>query len=192
MSGSYFTEAFIFIVRTGFDLYLLAIVLRFLLQIVGADSHNPVSQLLIRITTPVLKYFWKVIPRYKGLDWSPIVLGTLIKVVEITILHIILGSKVPTLQGLIVLSVAEILHLIVYIFIIAIFIQVILSWVNPGAYNPVTTLLYRLTEPLLRPARKLLPPMGGLDLSPIIAFFFLQLTIILVTNPLMHLGRLLS
>jgi YggT family protein len=99
---------------------------------------------------------------------------------------------VPAIPGLLIISIAELLHLIIYIFIIAIFIQVILSWVNPGAYNAATVLLYRLTEPLLEPARKLIPPVGGLDLSPIAVFIFLQLTIILIVTPLDHLGLSLA
>ena len=95
----------------------------------------------------------------------------------------------PVLHGLLLLAVAQVLHLIIYIFIVAVFIQVILSWVNPGAYNPATVILYRLTEPLLQRARKLLPPISGLDLSPIIVFVCLQLIIILVINPMAHIGQ---
>ena len=192
MSGGYLAQALSFLIRTAFDLYLLAVVLRFLLQVVQADFYNPISQFLIKVTNPALKYIRRVVPGYKGQDWSSMVLMLVIKALEISILSFINYATMPAIHGLIVLSLAQLLHLIIYIFIIAIFIQVILSWVNPGAYNPATVLLYRLTDPLMRPARKLIQPIGGLDLSPIIVFVFLQLIIILFVNPLMHFGQSLS
>ena len=75
---------------------------------------------------------------------------------------------------------------------ISIFIQVVLSWINPEAYNPATIIIYKLTDPLLRPARKLIPPMGGLDFSVLVVFIILQLTLILIVNPITHLGQSLS
>ena len=192
MSGGYFTEAGIFLVRTAFDLYLLAVVLRLLLQIVRADFYNPISQFLIKVTNPVLRYIRRIVPGYKGQDWSSVILIFLLKTVELMLLSLMTSGSIPPLIGIAVLSVAQILYLIVYIFIIAVFIQVILSWVNPGAYNPATVILYLLTEPLLRPARNLLPPISGLDLSPLVVFISLQLTVILIINPLLHLGQSLS
>ena len=192
MNGGYFTEAGIFLVRTAFDLYLLAVVLRLLLQIVRADFYNPISQFLIKVTNPVLRYIRRIVPGYKGQDWSSVILIFLLKTVEIMLLSLMTSGSIPPLIGIAVLSVAQILYLIVYIFIIAVFIQVILSWVNPGAYNPATVILYLLTEPLLRPARNLLPPISGLDLSPLVVFIILQLIVILIINPLLHLGQSLS
>ena len=192
MSGGYFTEAGIFLVRTAFDLYLLAVVLRLLLQIVRADFYNPISQFLIKVTNPVLRYIRRIVPGYKGQDWSSVILIFLLKTVEIMLLSLMTSGSIPPLIGIAVLSVAQILYLIVYIFIIAVFIQVILSWVNPGAYNNATVILYPLTETLLRPARNLLPPISGLDLSPLVVFIILQLIVILIINPLLHLGRSLS
>jgi len=192
MSGGYLSQALTFLIRTVFDLYLLAVVLRFLLQVVRADFYNPISQFLVKVTNPALKYIRRVVPGYKGQDWSSMVLMLVIKALEISILSLINYATMPAIHGLIVLSLAQILHLIIYIFMIAIFIQVILSWVNPGVYNPATVLLYRLTDPLMRPARRLIQPIGGLDLSPMIVIVFLQLIIILFVNPLMHFGQSLS
>ncbi|MGY8814335.1 MAG: YggT family protein [Gammaproteobacteria bacterium] len=192
MNGGYLTEALVFLVRTAFDLYLILVVLRFLLQIVRADFYNPISQFLITATNPPLKYIRRIIPGYKGNDWSSIVLMFLIKSIEILLLSLIVRGDVPALAGLIILSFAQLLNLIIYIFIISIFIQVILSWINPGAYNPATVIIYKLTDPLLRPARKLIPPMGGLDFSVLVVFIILQLTLILIVNPITHIGQSLS
>jgi YggT family protein len=192
MNGGYFTEALVFLVRTAFDIYLLLVVLRFLLQVVRADFYNPISQFLITATNPPLKYIRRIIPGYKGNDCSSIVLMFLIKSIEIVLLSLIVRGDVPALPGLIILSVAQLLHLIIYIFIISIFIQVVLSWINPGAYNSATVIIYKLTDPLLRPARKLIPPMGGLDFSVLVVFIVLQLALILIVNPITHLGQSLS
>jgi len=192
MSGGYFTQALVFLIRTAFDLYLLAVVLRFLLQLVGADFYNPISQFLVKITNPVLRPLRRLIPGYQGIDWASVVLMMILKAGEITLIALILTGGIPALPGLLVLSLAQILNFIVYVFIVAIIVQVVLSWVNPGAYNPATVILYRLTEPMLRPARRLLPSMGGLDLSPLLVLIFLQLTIILIITPLSHFGQSLS
>jgi len=192
MSGGYFTQALVFLIRTAFDLYLLAVVLRFLLQLVGAEFYNPISQFLVKITNPVLRPLRRLIPGYQGIDWASVVLMMILKAGEITLIALILTGGIPALPGLLVLSLAQILNFIVYVFIVAIIVQVVLSWVNPGAYNPATVILYRLTEPMLRPARRLLPSMGGLDLSPLLVLIFLQLTIILIITPLSHFGQSLS
>ena len=116
----------------------------------------------------------------------------LLKATELLLIYLLVLGRTPGIIGLFILSFAQLLNLIVYIFIVAIFIQVILSWINPGAYNHATVLLYRLTEPLLRPARRLLPPVSGLDLSPILVFILLQLTVILIIKPLAGLGGSLA
>lgn len=192
MSGGYFSQAFIFLISTIFDIYLLAVVLRFLLQLFRADFYNPISQLLVKITNPPLKYIRKFVPGYKGKDWSSIVLMIIIKSVEISLISLISSGRMLAIHSLLFLSLAGILKLVINIFLISIFIQVILSWVNPGAYNPATVILNRLTEPLLSPARKIVPPIGGLDLSPILVIILLQLSIILIVAPLEHFGISLS
>jgi YggT family protein len=192
MNGSVFSEAMVFLTSTLFDLYLFAVVLRFLLQMVRADFYNPISQFLIKVTNPPLKYIRRIVPGYKGKDWSSIVLMFLIKATELTLLSLIVRGDLPAPLGLIVLSLAQLFHFMIYIFIIALIIRVILSWVSPGTYTPTTAILYRLTEPLIQPAQKLIPPMGGLDFSVLFVFIFLQLTLIMVVNPLTSLGASLS
>jgi YggT family protein len=192
MSDNYLIQAVIFLITTVFDIYLLAVVLRFLLQLFRADFYNPISQFLVKITNPPLRYIRRVVPGYKGQDWSSLVLMLVIKSFEITIVYLLSTGSLLAISSLIILSIAGILEIIVHVFMIAIFIQIILSWVNPGAYNPATVILYRLTEPVLAPARKVLPPISGLDLSPILVIIALQLSIILIVTPLTHFGVALS
>jgi YggT family protein len=187
-----FSDALSFLIRTLFDLYIAAVALRFLLQWVRADFYNPISQFLVRITNPPLRPLRRVIPGYAGMDFASLALMIGLKAVEIAILGLVAAGRVPAPLGLLVISLAEVLKLMIYICMFAIIIEVILSWVNPGAYNPATVLIYRLTEPLLEPARRLIPPMGGLDFSPLVVLILLQLTIILVVRPLLQFGFSLS
>lgn len=185
MGGGVLTDALVFLIRTLFNLYILTVALRFLLQWVRADFYNPISQFLITVTNPTLRPMRRVIPGFRGLDLASVILMILLKGAQISIISLIAIGRMPAPLGLLIVSFGEVLELIIWIFIIAILIQVILSWVNPGAYNPVTVLIYRLTEPVLAPARRLIPPIGGLDLSPIAALIFLQLLLILI-RPLTH------
>ena len=103
----------------------------------------------------------------------------------------ILGHRAPA-AALLVLSVAEILQLAVHVFLFSILIQVIMSWINPGSYNPLLSVLHSLNEPLLGPARRIVPPIGGLDLSPIVVMVALQLAAILLVGPLRQLAGTLG
>lgn len=188
MFGSSVAEALIFLIDTVFGLYLLAVALRFLLQWVRADFYNPISQFLVAVTNPPLRVLRRFIPGYRGIDFSSLVLMLAIKLAELCLETLIAAGGLPAAAGLLVLGVAELLNLFIYIFLFAIIIQIVVSWVSPGAYNPVTVILYRLTDPLLRPARRIVPPVGGLDFSPILPIVALQLLIILLIKPLLRLG----
>lgn len=192
MGVSYLSDAMLFLINTIFSLYILLVVLRFMLQTVRADSRNPVSQFLLAATNPPLRLLRRIIPGYAGVDWSCIILMIALQAVELFLTSLIAFGVTLAFFGLLLLSAAELLKLIIYIFMFVIFVQIILSWINPGAYNPVTALLYQLSEPLLRPARRLLPSTHGIDFSPILVFIFLQLSLMLLVRPLADLGRVLS
>ncbi|MCU7915228.1 MAG: YggT family protein [Candidatus Thiodiazotropha sp. (ex Gloverina cf. vestifex)] len=174
MSGSYLTNPMIFLVQTLFGLYILAVLLRFLLQLVHADFFNPISQFLIKATNPPLKILRRFIPGLGGIDLASVILAWLLKAIELLLVLSISGNAV-NLLGPLVWAIPELVELVINIFLFAILIQVILSWVNPGSYNPATALLYSLTGPVMRPAQKLLPSMGSLDLSPMLVMIGLVL-----------------
>lgn len=190
MTGPYFTDAGTFLVETLFGLYILIVMLRFLFQLLRADFYNPVSQLVVKATTPLLRPLRRWIPGLGGIDLAALLLALLIQIAELWLIHVMRGYQ-PSLSGLLVLSLAELLKIFVYIFLVSIFIKVIASWIAPDVYNPVMRLLDTLSEPLLRPARRLLPPMGGLDLSPIVVLIALQMFLMLLVNPIGDLGRAL-
>lgn len=179
MSGNYFTNPIEFLISTLFSLYILTVMLRFLLGLVRADFYNPVSQFLVRVTNPILVPLRKVIPSIGKLDISAIVLMIALQVLALTLIVLLRGGGVPV-GTVILLSLAQLVSLAINVFFFAIIIQVILSWVNPGAYNPVTSLLNSLTGPILRPIQQLIPPISGIDLSPLFAIIGLQVLRMLV------------
>lgn len=188
MGGSYAGNAGVFLVQTLFGLYIGAVMLRFLLALVRADFYNPISQFLVKVTNPPLKPLRRLIPGVLGIDLASIVLMLVLQALELILIGAIKGFGLHP-AGLAVLSVAELLSLLINIYFITILIQVVLSWVSPGGYNPAISLLYSLNNPLLGRARRLLPPIHGFDLSPILIIIALQLVLILVIAPITDLGR---
>jgi YggT family protein len=179
MPNSYFINPLIFIVDTLFTLYIFAVMLRLFLQWVRADFYNPISQFLLTITQPVLRPLRRFLPPVGNTDTASLFLLVTLAMLKLTIIAGIVRS-VPPLLLLFLASLGDLVSLAFTIFKFAIIIQVILSWVAPTTYNPATTLLYDLTTPILRPARNLLPPIGGLDLSPLVALIGLQVVSMLI------------
>ncbi len=191
MGGDYFGNAGTFLISTVFGLYILLVLLRFLFQLVRADFYNPISQAVVKLTNPTLRPLRRVIKGVAGIDVASVVLLLVLKLVELSLVAAIQGIGMGFI-GLFVLALAALLQMTLHIFLFAVLIQVILSWVAPHAYNPVSSLLLSLTEPLLRPARRLIPAIGGLDFSPIVVLVVLQLSSMLIIAPLRDLGATLA
>ncbi len=184
----YVTNAGSYLVSVVFGLFILAVVLRFLFQLVRADFYNPVSQAIVRITTPALKPLRRVIPGLRGLDVPALVLALVLQLAELWLVLAMGGLAAPSPAGLLVLAVAELVKLVCWIFIIAVIAQIIISWVAPGSYNPMTQLLWSLTRPVLEPAQRVLPPVSGIDFSPMLTLVGLNLVLMLIVAPLSDLG----
>lgn len=191
MGGGYGSNALVFLIQTLFSLYLIAIMLRFLLQLTRADFYNPMSQFLVKVTNPPLVPLRRLIPGVMGIDVAAIVLMVVIQALEQFLVYIVQGFTLAPL-GLLVLTLAELLKLLFNVYFFTILVQVVLSWVSPGAYNPTVALLYSLNEPLLRRARRIIPPIHGVDLSPIVVIIGLQLLTFLLIQPIQDLGRTLA
>ena len=191
-AGSYLANAGEFLISLIFEFYLIAVILRFLLQLVRADFYNPLSQFLITITNPVLRYLRRWIPGYAGIDWPSILLMFVLQAVELFLLALLKPVGLPAVPGLLLLTVAHLLKIVIWIYVIVILLQAITSWINPSAYSPVTVVMYQLTDPLLRPCRRIIRPAGGLDFSPLIALIILQLLLMLLIAPMQDLGNILA
>lgn len=188
MGGTpYFSEAGVFLIRTVFGFYLLALMLRFLLQWVRADFYNPLVQFLVRITNPPLLPLRRYVPGLYGLDMACVLLMLLLAILEWGLILSMVGRSFGPL-GLLLLGLVELLGLALDVFLWAVIIQALMSWFVRDPRNPLYGLLYRLTAPVLRPAQRVLPLVGGVDLSPLLVIVVLQLASILLIAPLRDLA----
>lgn len=181
--GGYFTDAGVFLIDTLFGLYILAVLLRFLLQLVRADFYNPIAHFLVVVTNPPLKPLRRVIPGWYGVDLASLLLLVLLELAYQLLMASLLNQ--PLQPGvLLVRGLFHLLNMTLNVYLFSILIVVILSWVNPYP-NALSQMLGRLTGPLLRPARRWLPPLGGLDLSPMLVI----IAIVLIQMALPYLQR---
>ena len=171
------SAALIFSTVTG--IYLLAVLLRFLLQVAKADFYNPVSQAVTKITDPMVRILRTVIPGYKGIDFSSLVLAFVVEAVAICVLIILYGGTIPGAGFIITWAFVGVVLFIVNIYYYAILASIIMSFVMmfSGSTNPhpLLLLVWQLTEPVMAPVRKIIPSMGGLDFSPIFIFLAIQI-----------------
>lgn len=173
------------LVQTIFYLYILAVLLRFLLQLSRADFYNPISQALVKLTSPTLNPLRQIIPGIGGIDIAAIILVLLLQSLATVLLLLLAGIGINFNPAFLVIwGALGTIGIIVNIYLVAILVSIIISWVSPGTYNPIVVLLQQLTEPVMKPVRNIIPPMGGLDLSPI--FVFLAINVLKII--LGHLG----
>lgn len=169
--------ATVFLIQTVFGFYILAVMLRFLLQCVRADFYNPLVQFLVRITNPLLLPLRRFVPGYRGLDLASVVLAFALQLLEVLLITALFGRSLD-IGGVLLVTVMELLKLLINIYLWGVIIQAVLSWINPDPRHPAARVLAQLTAPLLRPARRLLPPVSGVDLSPVlvvVALIFVSL-----------------
>ncbi len=185
-------NAGLFLISALFDAYIFIVILRIMLQWVNADFTNPVFQFVVKVTNLPLSPVRRLFPTVHGIDVAAIVLLVLLEVIKLFILVWLQVNAMPTPGGLIVLAFAEILSQFLHIFFYAILALAILSWLSPLAHSPIIDVLHRLSDPLIRPVQRLLPPIGGFDLSPIPVLIVLKLLTILIVLPLMRIGLALA
>lgn len=171
-----FTEPLIYIIQTLGSLYLLIMLLRFLLQLVKADFYNPLSQFIVRATQPLVRPLRRILPNAGRFDSSSLLLALLIQLLLMVVVVALAGySPLALVAQLLLWSVLALTSLTLKVFFFALIASVILSWVAPGTHNPAAQLVEQLCAPLLEPVRRLLPNLGGLDISPIFVFMAINL-----------------
>ncbi|MFT3929367.1 MAG: YggT family protein [Spongiibacteraceae bacterium] len=177
------------IINTLGGLYLTAIILRFLLQLARADFYNPISQALVRITNPAIKPLRRFIPGFFGIDIASLVLAILVKLAMILVLFFVQrGDFNVSVAAALLVAALSVFVTIFNIYFVAMIATIILSWVAPGSYHPAAVLIHQVVEPVMAPFRKILPPMGGIDFSPMIAFLALNVVKILFTGLALQIG----
>jgi YggT family protein len=166
-------NATLFLVNTLFSLYAYALILRILLQGVRADFYNPLAQFIWKITNPPTQMLRKVIPRYRQLDLPGLLILSLIALLNIVVDLAILGVSTNFIT-ILWFSLLKVMVLTINVLTFAILIQAVMSWFGASMHSPATSLLWNITEPLLRPIRRMVPHIGGLDLSPLLVIIALQ------------------
>ena len=170
------------ILTTAFDLYIVVLWLRFLLQLLHADYYNPIAQFVVQATAPLVNPLKRIIPGNHSWEPAVLVIILLIKMLEMTLLGLLVGGATIAPLPLLIYTIVSLLQLVAEFYFWTLMISVVLSWVAPGSYSPAAVLVNQIIEPLLVPCRRLLPAMGGLDLSPIFVFLGIKVFQILVST----------
>jgi YggT family protein len=176
-------QALIFIVGTISQLYLFVVLLRLWLPWLRADFRNPIAQGILRLTSPLVIPVRRIVPPVGRLDTATVIVAFVLQYLTILVILLISGS----MAGIVPIAITAFLDLVILscrLFTFAIFIHIILSWVAPGTYNPATVFIAMLVEPVLRPFRRIVPSLGGLDISPIFAIILLQAVSIILNTEL--------
>ena len=180
-------DILIFIFQTLLDLYILTFVLRLLLQAVRADFRNPISQFVVKITDPLVLPVRRVVPPVGPVDTATVLIALALQGLLTGILLNIACTTGPNIVQLLGLSLIRLARLTLNVYFFLIIAQVIISWVAAGQYNPMFVLLNQVVDPVLRPFRKLIPPIAGVDLSPLFAILAIQVFLRLLSGgPLMR------
>ena len=165
----------IYIINTLGTLYISLVLVRFLAQLVRADYYNPVSKALVKYTNPLLVPLRKIIPGLMGIDLAAIVLAILLQAALLQSVLLIAGLGLFNPFTLLIWAIVALLKLLAGIYFWGVIVMMIASWVAQGSRNPALGLLLQILEPVMAPFRKILPPLGMLDLSPILFFMVLNI-----------------
>lgn len=174
-------RALIYIIDTLASLVTLLLLLRFWLPWVGADFRNPMAQGILRATSPLINPLRRIVPPLGRIDTATVLVALAVQMLA-TMLVLALLSAPLTLQAILINAIIELITLTLLMFTFAIIIRIVISWIAPQTYNPAVALISSLTEPILRPFRRFIPPIGGFDISPIFAIIALGALSILVED----------
>ncbi len=175
-------NAGLFLVNTLFSLYAYTLILRILLQWVRADFYNPMAQFVWKVTNPPTQILRQLVPRYRQLDIPALVVLVVVVLLNILVDLLIIGSG-ASLVTILGITILKMLTLTINLLTITILVQAVMSWFGASMHSPASSLLFSVNEPMLRPVRRILPPVGGLDLSPLVVILVLQVLIRLIPLP---------
>ena len=175
------TQALVFVVNAVAQLYLFVLLLRILLPWLGADYRNPITQAILKITSPVVVPLRRIIPPVGRVDTATVLVAFIIQYLLILLILLIFG-RTADIGTIALTAVVDLVLLMLRLFVFAIIIRVILSWISPGGYNPALAIIHALTDRVLLPFRRIIPPLGGLDLSPLVAIILITAVTIVVAG----------
>lgn len=172
---STFSQAGTFLIQSLGSFYLAVVMLRFLLQLVRADFYNPISQFLIKATHLPSKPLRKVFPTYRSFDMASLVLALLVQLLVIEVTALVNGFSLVNLFYAIAWGALGAISLVLNLYLYGLLIIIIVSWVAPQSQHPALILLNQLIRPAMSPFQRIIPPLGGLDLSPIFMFLVINM-----------------
>jgi len=175
----------LFLIGVLFDFYVIVLFLRLVLAFEHADFHHPITQFVVKLTNPIIKPFKRVLPDIRGFETATLVVILLVEFLRF-LLIIMASFGVPNIFGLLILAFADTLRLVFQTLTLAVILQALISWINPN--SPAYQILYKFTSPIMRPIQRVIPPISGIDITPIIIVVVLQVLIIVMVNPLKGLG----
>ena len=182
-----FANAGVYLIQTFFGLYTFVVMLRFLMQVSRADYYNPISQAIVKLTDPAIRPFRKVLPTIYGVDFATLGVAFVVQLTGVMLI-MSLANQLFFHPQYIAWVLLGLFSVILKIYLFSLLISVIASWIAPGSSHPALILIYQITEPICVPARKLLPPMGGIDFSIILVFVFINIIDnILIIKPLVNM-----
>jgi YggT family protein len=166
-------NALIFVFRALIELYIITFVLRLIMQWIRADTRNPLVQFILRVTNPLVVPLRRYVPTAWGFDTATFIVLFVIQALATTALLNVACTVTPHIGQIISLSLLRLVHLALNVYLFLILAYVILSWIGPGGYNPAVSLLGNIVQPALRPLRRWIPPIAGIDLSPLFALILI-------------------
>ena len=174
-------QAILLVLNAVFDLFVLAALLRFWMQAFRAPAFNPLGQFAIALTDWAVRPLRRVIPGLFKLDWASLLVAFALEFVLEVLTLLLLGGSItenPAVASVLLFSAfVKLVRYSIYVFMAALIILVVLSWVAPR--HPVMPFFDALTRPFMRPARRVIPAVGGVDISPLFVFLFFQLLLML-------------
>ncbi|MCH8542194.1 MAG: YggT family protein [Alcanivorax sp.] len=171
--------AMTFLIDVVINLFIFLLLTRFILQLVQADFYNPLSQFVVKATNPVLTPLRKLVPGTSIVDVASLVMVVVLIILKVVMLVSLSGQGVPPVPQMVIFALRSLASLMINYLFFAVLIRVILSWVAPDPYNPFTAIMTQITEPVMAPVRRVMPAMGGLDLSPLVVLLGLQFLMVL-------------
>lgn len=177
-----FSEIGIYLIQATVSLYLLIVLLRFLLQLCRANFFNPVSQFVVKATAPPLAPLQKIFPAFNTFNSAALALALLLQILAIQGSMLIYSGNLLPVTLLLAWSAIGIGSMLINIYLYGLLIAIVLSWIAPQSQHPAIALIWQLADPVMSPFRKILPPMGGLDFSPILILLLLNVLRIVITN----------
>lgn len=198
-SGGYGVDALQFLISTLVMLYALIILLRFVLQVVRANYYNPVAQFVVRASAPVLSPLRRILPPMGRYDWAALLVLFALMLLKLGLYRLLdipqtvvggyrIGIEHVWFPSLVWIAVVDVIALVINLFFFAVLIRALLSWIAPQGPNPVVEVLERITAPVVDPVRRLIPLVGGIDLSPLAVLIGLQVLRMLLLPPLLALA----